>query len=242
VSQHSIDAYDLPQRVASYDSDMDLMHPHRKTMVRVALEVMPFDRAAPIRALDLGTGTGYFAERFLACFPNSAVLAIDGAEAMASLAKARLGPLAARVDFRVGDFRRLPDLTAGSSGLDVVFSSYALHHLDRAEKQAVIRQAVTLLRPGGWFLNADLVRAGSPELETRFQALRVAGIVERAGGRDARFTDDAATRRFLDGLEANEHDQPLTFPEDLDVLRQSGLKSTTAFWVEYREMVSGGVA
>lgn len=243
MSQQSIDAYDLPQRVASYDSDMDLMHPNRTTMVRVALEVMPFERAAPIRALDLGAGTGYFTQRFLACFPNSVVLAIDGAEAMVNLAKARLGSLATRVDFRIGDFRRLRQLTEGTGSIDVAFSSYALHHLDRVDKQAVIRQAVDLLRPGGWFVNADIVRAAeSPELENRLQTLRVAGIVERAGGRDARFTDSATTRRFLDGLEVNERDQPLTLGEDLDILRQSGLQSACAFWLEYRELVSGGIA
>ena len=221
---------------------MDLMHPNRATMIRVALEVMPFERTVPIRALDLGTGTSYFTQRFLARFPNSVVLAIDGAEAMVNVAKARLGSAAARVDFRIGDFRRLRQLTEGTSGIDVVFSSYALHHLDRFDKQAVVRQAVDLLRPGGWFVNADLVCAESPELEGRLQTLRVEGIVERAGGRDARFTDAAATRRFLDGLEINERDQPLTIGEDLEILRQCGLRSACAFWLEYREVVSGGIA
>jgi len=218
------------------------MHPNRATMIRVALEVMPFERTVPIRALDLGTGTSYFTQRFLARFPNSVVLAIDGAEAMVNVAKARLGSAAARVDFRIGDFRRLRQLTEGTSGIDVVFSSYALHHLDRVDKLAVVREAVGLLRPGGWFVNADIVRAQSHELEERFQALRVAGIVERARGRDGRFTDSATTRRFLDEMETNERDQPLTIGEDVEILRQSGLKSAEPFWMEYRELVSGGIA
>ena len=34
--------------------------------------------------------------------------------------------------------------------------------------------------------------------------------------------------------------QPLTLAEDLEVLRSSGLKNVSAFWLEYRELVTGG--
>jgi hypothetical protein len=85
-----------------------------------------------------------------------------------------------------------------------------------------------------------LIIADSPEVESRVQQLRVAGIVERAGGSDNRFIDSASTRRFLNDLEANEGDQPLTLAEDLNILRSSGLKNVSAFWFEYRELVSGG--
>jgi ubiquinone/menaquinone biosynthesis C-methylase UbiE len=241
VNQRSISAYDLPGRVASYDASMELMHPNRSVMVRVALEVLPFPRAAALRALDLGVGTGYFTERVLRIFPNSTVLAIDGAASMVDLAKARLGALASRVAFEVGDFREVERLAGGGEPFDVVFSSFALHHLDRSDKQNVIRRSVERLRSGGWFVNADLVIAESPGLEQRFQELRVAGIVERAARKDSRFPDAAATRRYLDEMEANEADQPLTLVDDLAVLRASGLQGVGAFWLEYREMVSGGM-
>ena len=99
---------------------------------------------------------------------------------------------------------------------------------------------VKLLAPRGWFVNADLIVSDSPEVESHLQQLRVAGIMERASGSDSRFADSASTRRFLDDLQVNEGDQPLTLAEDLDVLRSSGLKNASAFWLEYRELVSGG--
>ncbi len=241
MGQQSIDAYNLPQRVASYDADMEVMHPNRSRMVQVALEVLPQARTEPLRALDLGVGTGYFTQRFLDLFPNSRVVAVDGARHMVDLARARLGASASRVEFLIGDFRNLGHLASDASGFDVVFSSYALHHLDRAEKEAVVRQARDLLRPGGWFVNADLIAAESADVERRIQQLRVDGIVERAGGRDERFRDAVATRRFLDELEAREGDQPLTLVEDLEVLRRAGLRSVTALWLEYREAVCAGL-
>jgi len=190
--------------------------------------------------IDLGIGTGYFTERFLNNFPNSRVLGIDGAQAMIELAKARLTSLASRVQFVIGDFRQLQELAPGAGSVDVVFSAYALHHLNRADKETVLREVVELLVPGGWFVNADLIVAGSPELESRLQEMRVTGIVERARGSDTRFVDSASTRRFLADLEKIERDQPLTLAEDLEVLRNSGVKNVSAFWLEYRELVSAG--
>ena len=67
----SIAAYERPARVASYDADMDVMHPNRHKMVSIALEILPFDPTATITALDLGTGTGFFTAKFLERFPQA---------------------------------------------------------------------------------------------------------------------------------------------------------------------------
>jgi tRNA (cmo5U34)-methyltransferase len=240
MTQRSIGAYDLPGRVASYDADMDLMHPNRPRMIQAGLDILPFPESSSLVALDLGVGTGYFTERFLRRFHNGRVVAVDGAAAMIDLARARLGMSADRADFRVGDFRQLQHLGLGGGSIDVVFSSYALHHLTRDDKQRVVSRVVALLRPGGWFINADLVIADTPELESRIQQLRVAGIVSRAGGRDSRFADAASTRRLLDDLEANEADQPLTVSEDLQILRGAGFRASVV-WLEHREAVCAGV-
>ena len=215
MSRRSINAYNLPKRVAAYDADMELMHPNRSKMVQIALEVLPFESDQRLKALDLGVGTGYFTERFLETFPQSRVYALDGAKTMVDLAKARLGGRGKNVSFRVGDFRGLGELLAGVESIDLVYSSYALHHLSRDEKASVA-------------------------VETRIQEIRVNGIVERARGVDPRFRDHEATRRFLDELEANEGDQPLTLEDDLRVLRDAGLHDVTVFWLEYREAVIGG--
>ena len=240
MTERSIAAYDVSQRVKTYDVDMELMHPNRSKMVQIALELLPFPNTAALRAIDLGIGTGYFTERFLNNFPNSRVLGIDGAQAMIELAKARLTSLASRVDFLIGDFRKLQELAPDAGTVDAVFSAYALHHLRRPDKETVVRQVVELLVPGGWFVNADLIVADSPELESRLQEIRIAGIVERAHGSDNRFADSASTRQFLADLEKNERDQPLTVTEDLALLRSSGLKNVSALWLEYRELVSAG--
>lgn len=159
---------------------------------------------------------------------------------MIEFTKARLRALVSRVEFAIGDFRKLQELAPGSATIDVIFSAYALHHLSRSDKEAVLRQVVKLLAPGDWFVNADLIIADSPELENRLQQLRIAGIVKRAAGSDDRFTDSASTRRFLADFERKEADQPLTLAEDLQLLRSSGLKNVSALWLEYSEVVTAG--
>lgn len=240
MKSNSIAAYKLPARVASYDADMDVMHPNRHKMVDVALEILPFDPAAKITALDLGTGTGFFTQRFLAKFPQARVISVDGSNSMVDLARTRLGSLVAKVDFRIGDFRQLQDIIPESAHGDAAFSSYALHHLSHSEKREVIRQALRFLKPGGWLINADIVTSESKVIDERIQQLRVDGIVRRGHAIDPRFRDAESTRQFLDQLEATDGDQPLTLAGDLQAFREAGLTHTSVFWSEYREVVIGG--
>jgi len=217
-----------------------VMHPNRHQMVAIALEILPFDPQSPITALDLGTGTGFFTQRFLERFPRSRVISVDGSNSMMELARTRLAALTARVDFRIGDFRRLQDIVTEKEHGEVVFSSYALHHLNRSEKVILIRQALSFLKPEGWFINADILRSESRIIEDRIQQVRVDGVVRRGGANDPRFRDAASTRQFLDELEATDKDQPLTLGEDLQTFRDAGLDHVSVFWLEYREAVIGG--
>jgi ubiquinone/menaquinone biosynthesis C-methylase UbiE len=233
----SIAAYDLPARVASYDADMEVMHPNRAAMVSIALDFLPFPPEAPLEALDLGIGTGYFSSRFLDRFPNGRVTAVDGAEAMLDLARARLIGKSSRIDCVIGDFRHLSRLLPGAARFDLVFSSYALHHLDASEKQDVVARSLRLLRPDGWFLNADLIVSAHPRVEARIQCLREDGVLRRRAQGDSRFGDRAAVRAFLDGIETRDGDRPVTLMDDLRILERAGASEPAVLWAEHREAV-----
>ncbi|MDH3589511.1 MAG: methyltransferase domain-containing protein [Gammaproteobacteria bacterium] len=238
MSSDSIKAYDLPERVRRYDADMDVMHPLRWKMIAVALEVLPFSRSTDLRILDLGIGTGVFAQQLLKEFPSAQVLGVDGSEAILEIATARLSRYSNRLRLEAHDFRKLPRGLLDESTLDLAVSSYALHHLNKDEKSDVVRQVVGALKTGGWFVNADIVIAESPCIENRFQDLRVKGIVARAEG-DERFRDEPVTRQYLDDMEKKEQDQPQRLAVDLQIFREAGLDAEV-FWREYREVVVGG--
>jgi len=239
LESDSVRAYAFQERVAAYDSDMEIMHPLRSKMAGILLEVLPWAKTEVLLGVDLGVGTGLLTARFLRAFRNATIVAVDGATAMIDLCRSRIPSEAGRVEFLIADFRAIPTDLLAPSSVDVVFSAYALHHLTRKEKSGLIAQSLVWLKPGGWFLNADLVVARDPRVEQRIQALREVGIVNRACGAP-RFKTPEATREFLVDLERNECDQPLTLEEDLETAREAGLQSAEVFWKEYREAVWGG--
>ncbi len=90
-------------------------------------------------------------------------------------------------------------------------------------------------------MNADIVVADSPDIEERIQEIRVDAVTRRAPADDKRFISPTATpRRYLDELEKNEQDQPVTLARDIEILRESGINNAEVFWKELREAVTGG--
>lgn len=240
MSEKSMAAYNVPERVAVYERAMDVMHPNRHEMARVAAAFTSLASDAPLRLLDIGSGTGFFVGEWLRAFPEATAVALDGAEAMVEVASERLGTDAARVDFRTGDFRKLGELTGDGAPYDVVISMYALHHLDRADKVGVVADAVSMMKPGAWFVNADVIVGATPYIEERNQALRVQGIVERVAGELPEYRDRETTRATLDAMEAAEGDQPLPVAVDLEILGAAGLDDVAAVWLYHRESVTVG--
>ncbi|MGH3631084.1 MAG: class I SAM-dependent methyltransferase, partial [Sciscionella sp.] len=103
--------------------------------------------------VDLGAGTG-FVTTALAPLVSS-VLAVDISPAMAaSLAERAARDGLRNVSTEVSDLRafQLPP-----ASVDLVVSSYALHHLLDADKRALVARAVRWLRPGGRLVIADMM-------------------------------------------------------------------------------------
>jgi ubiquinone/menaquinone biosynthesis C-methylase UbiE len=103
--------------------------------------------------VDLGAGSG-FVTTALAPMVSS-VLAVDISAAMVrSLADRAARDGLQNVSTEVSDLRgfRLPP-----ASVDLVVSSYALHHLTNADKRALVARAARWLRPGGRLVIADMM-------------------------------------------------------------------------------------
>jgi len=240
-SERSIAAYENEARVASYDADMEIMHPNRHSMAEIIVEVLSASAREPKLVVDLGTGTGFLLEGLLSRFPELRAIAVDGAQSMTALAQARLKKAAARVDFRVCDFRCLADVCSDVRSADAVVSTFALHHLTAEEKSMLARTAFSMLAPDGWFLCGDLVLSRDQHLEALIQRMRVRGIVARAAGKDPRFGNEMKTRASLDRIEEEDNDQPQELASDLSGIKAAGFQHVTVLWQETREVVFGGV-
>jgi putative AdoMet-dependent methyltransferase len=105
------------------------------------------------RVLDIGTGTGNLARRFLAC--GATVVGLDKSEKMLAVARKHVGD-----DSRV-DFRRVDDaflhIPYPDASFDVVASTYAFHHIPHHAKSSAIREMLRVLTPGGVLALGDLM-------------------------------------------------------------------------------------
>ena len=107
------------------------------------------------RILDLGCGTGTLCLLLKTRCPEARVIGIDPDPTM--LARARRKATAAGFDlpFLQASATALPVAPLLDRPVDVCLASLMFHHLDRAQKQAALAEAVRMLAPGGHLLIAD---------------------------------------------------------------------------------------
>jgi tRNA (cmo5U34)-methyltransferase len=104
--------------------------------------------------LDLGTGTGETLRHIARRHPTARLVGVDESERMLAVARG----VVPTADLRVA---RLQDELPGGP-FDLVVSALAVHHLDTAEKAALIRRVAARLAPGGRFVLADVVVPDDP--------------------------------------------------------------------------------
>lgn len=236
----SIRTYEKKARVASYDRDMDIMHPNRHKMVDVLLENLPYAKNRALRVLDIGAGTGFLSERILKTFPKAVVTGVDGSGAMLEVCRARLGRNSRRARLLQGDFRDLGAVLRPGARFDAAVSAYALHHLTPAQKLRLLRSILKVLKPGGFFFNADILVSPHKSVERRYQELRILGVTARAGKKDRRYSSFLAAENTVKGVQRDDGDRPQTIEKDMALLKKAGFRCAEIYWKEYREAVLGG--
>jgi len=107
-------------------------------------------RAAPVRVLDVGCGTGYLLRRLAREYPQASELAgVDPAPAM--IAAARQAADDGRLRYRVGTAERLP---FDDGAFDLIVSTTSFDHWQ--DQLAGLRECTRILAPGGSLVLADL--------------------------------------------------------------------------------------
>ncbi|NOZ59338.1 MAG: class I SAM-dependent methyltransferase [Euryarchaeota archaeon] len=175
------------------------------------------------RILDLGCGDGFLAGELLKVGDVSAVL-VDGSGEMLSRARERLSGFRdvryIRAEFHELGRLRLPDF-------DFIVSSLALHHLEKGEKRELLARLRSLLRRGGVFVNIDLVRAPSAELQEWYTAQWRGWIEERRRELGVVEDYDDLVGRCL---EAEHFSRINTLEEELMLLKAAGFEVVDCFY------------
>jgi tRNA (cmo5U34)-methyltransferase len=186
--------------------------------------LLPLDDAPAPLVADLGAGHGTLAEVILDRFPRARALCLDVNPAMIAAGRERLARFGERASYATMDLGG--DWPAEAAGpFDAVVSSRAIHHLGEDARRRLFGGILARLRPGGWFLNFDYVRAPS-------EALTAVYVRALAEGEHGPPTDHHQGR--------HSHTSPLA--GQLATLERVGFADVDCFWKHLATALYGGRA
>ena len=104
------------------------------------------DVKAGAAVLDVGCGTGTLLLMLRSLRPFARVLGVDGDRAILQIAREKAARPGMSVVVVTADAAQLP---LRDESFDRVVTTLMLHHLERDQKQSMLREALRVLRPGG---------------------------------------------------------------------------------------------
>jgi len=162
------------EHVARFVARMGRLEEERRPLFLLMARLAGRSVGEPARILDLGAGYGALTAVLLEAFPRAQAVLVDLSEAMEERAREHLAPFRGRFRYLLADLSTgaLPPDAVEAGPYDLTVSSLALHHLPWERVRALYGAVVQALRPGGLFLNLDIVDAGHPFLADLYEALR----------------------------------------------------------------------
>ncbi|TET50009.1 MAG: class I SAM-dependent methyltransferase, partial [Anaerolineales bacterium] len=124
-----------------------------------------------VRILDVGCGPGSVAFRGLRHYPEAEFVAVDIDPVLLAMARAVSKERGWPVRFIQEDLREPGWWESYAGTFDLVVSATALHWLGAESLAEVYCRVHSVLRPGGWFFNADHVASDDPDTQDRFRQL-----------------------------------------------------------------------
>jgi tRNA (cmo5U34)-methyltransferase len=210
------------QHALDWIANTDASPPRRGEELDMLLAFLPWDRDSHVNLLELGAGHGLLTSLVLERFPHADVLALDLSPVMLQEGQKRLAGYGERVSFVEWDLEQ-PGWPSNAPGpFDGVVSSLAIHHLARHQKQAVSREVLRRLTPGGILINLDYVSPPSDALADRYIRTQAAPTLD-------------GQRPHLAGGHATD-----TLFDQLDDLRHAGFVDVDVFWKRMSLALFGG--
>jgi tRNA (cmo5U34)-methyltransferase len=220
----------------SFASTAQQRERERGEQLTFVARLLPFAGEDAFTFLDLGAGTGAAARALLAEYPRAtAILADFSPQMMAEGAN----QLATTADFS-GRYRYVEYDMHSSEWpsdipipLDAIVSALSIHHLPDARKRSIFGEIRRHLKPGGWYINYDPIRAPEAAVEV---------IWERVNDRYDPQAAFKRTHRTPTEQARNENHVRYMIPlqPQLEWLRQAGFVEIDVFWKRLDWVIYGG--
>jgi tRNA (cmo5U34)-methyltransferase len=214
--------------------------PIREAQTAMVLRMIPHPIDTPIRVLDIAAGYGALAAAVLRDRPDATAVCLDASQAMLALGQEKNMDLKHRMSFIQKSLEASNWLESVEGVFDAVISSRALHHFtENQRRRFIFKEIYNLLRPGGCFINADNVRAGTPSLKERYRNARDEYldrfVRQSTGGKSTLAQVRAATPSSYHGPHNNGD-----LAEELAWLKEAGFEDVDCFWKFTTTVVYGG--
>jgi SAM-dependent methyltransferase len=215
--------------------------PGRAERFQLMCDLFPFSHDAAATILDVGAGYGPVSRFILDRYRHATCIGQDGSEPMLKRARTLLARYGERFKTHSTDLFAKDWLLAEHGPFDAAVSSICLHNLRDFERIGeVYREIRAHLKPGGVFLNLDLINAPTAGVQRRY----VDAATARRRREETADTRLDAMVRHGESFAAAGGVGP--FPADLDqhlvALRAAGFTDVDCFWKELRRALFGGYA
>jgi putative AdoMet-dependent methyltransferase len=146
-------AWDFDAWAETYDAAVADAHGYYECYADVLDAVVTVAQIGPSKSvLDIGTGTGNLALKYLGC--GAEVTGLDPSEGMLAKARQKAGADSPIRFMRVEQpFLQIP---FADGSFDAVVSAYAFHHLPRPRHADAVREMLRVAKPGGTVALADI--------------------------------------------------------------------------------------
>jgi tRNA (cmo5U34)-methyltransferase len=213
--------------------------PTRVQRFQLLCDLFPFSTDAPVTILDVGAGYGPVSKFILDQFTDATCIAQDGSEPMLQRARQIMMSYGARFQAHQSDLFDKDWLPQHGGPFDAAVSASCLHNLRDFKRISEIYGDIrTHLKPGGVFLNLDLVNA--PTLALQQHYVRVTALRRQREGASR----EDVTAMLQPAHQTAEHEPVHAFPANLDeqlaALRAAGFTEVDCFWKDLRQALFGG--
>lgn len=208
------------EEAEQYDGIIKRLIPYYHQMVEAVVLTLPFSNSSDIDVLDLGCGTGTVSRAVKDAYPNASLTCLDIAENMLQMARMKLADAAETVYIK-SDFYDF----IFSKQYDAIVSSLALHHLaTKDDKLDFYKKIYAGLKPGGVFVNADVVLASTDIHQQRYMEQWKNYMLKQV-------QIDEVENKWIPNYYAE--DRPSSMADHIEMLKEAGFGTVDIIWKYY---------
>jgi tRNA (cmo5U34)-methyltransferase len=195
----------------------------RSDQLRLMALLLPFNADDTFTFVDLGAGTGAASRAILAEYPRATAILAEYSPQMSAQGEAQMTAFAGRYRYVEFDMLKGDWSPLAHERIDSAVSALSMHHLPDERKRGMFAEIFAHLRPGGWYVNFDPIKAGDDAVES---------VWERINDRLDPEAEYKRTHRSQEEHARHENHVRYMIPlaPQLAWLREAGFENVDVYW------------